>query len=260
VDGVERVELDEGALEVRVRPQRAGESFFVILPDGQIEVRGTTFDVTVEGGATARVSVREGVVELRLRDVGVTRIGAGETWAAAPRKTTPLRTVAGERAAALAGHPSIAAPPVASPASPSASVAPASVVAGPSAAGHSAADDAAAYAAATRLLREGRNDEAAAAFDAYVRAHPSASQAEDASFLEALALARGGRTDAAALAAEHHLASFPRSFHREDAVILIARAAAQRGECTKAQALLAPWASDRATAEDRALQRACVPR
>jgi TolA-binding protein len=92
-----------------------------------------------------------------------------------------------------------------------------------------AADGIDGYNAAMDLLRGGRNDEAAAAFHAFVLSQPGAPQTEDASFLEAVALARAGRSDAAGLAAEHHLASYPGSFHRKEAATLIARAAAQRG-------------------------------
>jgi TolA-binding protein len=81
-----------------------------------------------------------------------------------------------------------------------------------------------AYASAVALLRDGRNAEAAAAFQAFVITHPQAPQTEDASYLEAVALARAGRIDAAALAAEQHLARFPGSFHRREAEALVARA------------------------------------
>jgi TolA-binding protein len=266
VDEVERVELDDGTLEVRVRPQRAGERFLVALPDGEIEVRGTTFDVTVDHGATVRVAVREGVVELRLRGLEAKRISAAETWTAAAGTASEPST-ATSAPHADAGHPTVPSPltpPRSQAASPPHLPAPhASPVAehATTAGGSSSEpDDPSAYTAAAKLLRDGRNDEAAASFHAYGLAHPSASQAEDASFLEALALARAGRTDAAALAAEHHLASFPHSFHTEDAQILIARAAAQRGECEKAMALLAPWTGERAGTEVEAIRRACKAR
>ena len=38
---------DSGAIVVQVRKQRPSERFFVDLPDGQIEVRGTRFEVDV---------------------------------------------------------------------------------------------------------------------------------------------------------------------------------------------------------------------
>jgi TolA-binding protein len=102
-----------------------------------------------------------------------------------------------------------------------------------------AADHATAYAVALGLLRRHRYDQAASAFHAIVLTEPGTAEAEDASFLEAVSLVRAGRTDAAALAAEQHLASFPQSFHRKEAAILMARAANERGDCSKADAILA---------------------
>jgi hypothetical protein len=211
-DGVERVTLDDGTLAVHVRPQRLGERFLVVMPDGELEVRGTTFEVTVAGGATTRVRVDEGVVELRLRGRDVVRLERGGAWtppapvtANAPEKATPPRAV-----------PSVL--PVPAP-----------------------DDGASAYSSAVDLLRAGRGDDAAAAFHAFILAHPAAPQAEDASYLEAVALARAGRVDAAGLAADHHLASFPASFHRKEAAILVARAAIQRADCSRARGVLAPW-------------------
>jgi len=211
-DGVERVTLDDGTLTVHVRPQRFGERFLVVMPDGELEVRGTTFAVTVAGGATTRVRVDEGVVELRLQGRDPVRLERGGVWtppapvtANTPEKATPPRVVASVL-------------PVPAP-----------------------DDGASAYSSAVDLLRAGRGDDAAAAFHAFILAHPSAPQAEDASYLEAVALARAGRVDAAGLAADHHLARFPASFHRKEAAILVARAASQRADCTRARAVLAPW-------------------
>jgi hypothetical protein len=200
--GVERVALVAGSVRVHVRPQQPGERFLVSLPDGEIEVRGTTFDVTVAAGATSHVHVDEGVVELRLAGHDVVRLAAGDTWMATPPQVTLARPVAARLQPAASLAPSVTAAP-----------APAPVDEGESA-----------YAASVALLRDGRNAEAAAALQAFVIAHPQASQAEDASYLEAVALARAGRADAAALAAEQHLARFPGSFHRREAEALVARA------------------------------------
>lgn len=200
--GEERVALVGGSVRVHVRRQEAGERFLVSLPDGEIEVRGTTFDVSVAAGTTTRVHVDEGVVALRLSGRDEVRLSAGDTWTAAPAQpvavTPPLARARPAR--------SVAAPAESAPA-------PTPVDEGESA-----------YAAAVALLRDGRNAEAAAAFQAFVIAHPQAAQAEDASYLEAVALARAGRVDAAALAAEQHLARFPGSFHRREAEALVARA------------------------------------
>ena len=225
--GVERVVLDDGVLRLHVRPQVAGERFLVVLPDGELEVRGTTFEVRVEHGVTTRVHVDDGLVEVRLQGQPGTRLGPGETWslAAGPASSPPVRA-----ARRTPGDPA------------------------------ALADGAGGYTTAIGLLREGRNDEAASAFHAFVLSQPGAAQAEDASFLEAVALARMGRGDAAALAAEHHLASFPASFHRREASILVARAAVRRGDCEKARALLAPWTGQNQDTDAQATLRACESR
>jgi len=227
---VERVGLDDGLLRVHVRPQEMGERFLVTLPDGELEVRGTTFDVNVADGVTARVHVDEGVVEVRLRGQAARRLGATETWTAVE---------------AIASHPTATRSPSSSP--------PAAALRAPAA----ETDGVAAYTAAMGLLRGGRNEEAASAFHAFVLSEPGAPQAEDASFLEAVALARAGRSDAAALAAEHHLAGFPRSFHRREAAILVGRAAVQRGDCGNARAVLAPWTGAKPDPEAHAALRSC---
>jgi TolA-binding protein len=235
---VEHVDLTDGEIRVHVRPQRAGERFLVELPDGAIEVRGTTFDVAVVEGVTAHVHVDEGTVELRLTGRTPVKLGVGETWAAAPLAT--VEPSAGPPPAATVASKPLAARATTPPEAPAAD------------------DGAAAYGDAVRVLREGRAEDAAAAFHALLIAHPRSAQAEDASYLEAVALARAGRTDAAALAAEHHLASFPSSFHRKEAATLVARTAAQQGNCAKARSVMAPWTSGPASAETRTTLGACA--
>ena len=228
---IEKVELGEGTLRVHVRPQRPGERFLVVLPDGELEVRGTTFDVEVASGRTARVHVDEGVVELRLHDASVRTLAAGTAWAAETLEPAPTP-------------------------SPAASVTPPKVRVERA----NDADDGAAYAEAIRLFRDGHYGSAAGAFHAFAHSSPRATEAEDASFLEAVALARSGRLDAAALAAERHLESYPRSFRARDASLLIARAASRRGDCGRARGVLAPWSSSPSAPRDGevdAVLRAC---
>jgi ferric-dicitrate binding protein FerR (iron transport regulator) len=241
-DGVERVLLDDGTIDLHVRRQLLGERFLVALPDGELEVRGTTFTVTVEGGVTRRVHVDEGVVELRLNGAPAVRLGANDSWPAPPASAPSLPRAPAPRPAVAA---TTASERVEQPAAPSESSAPTD-------------DGTSAYAAAMQRLRDGDDAEAASAFHAFLVAYPRSPMAEDASFLEAVALARAGRGDAAALAAEHHLASFPGSFHRKEASILVARAATSRGDCGKARAVLAPWSSS-SDANVRAALRPCAP-
>lgn len=225
---VEHVGLEDGVLNLHVRHQGPSEHFFVDLPDGQIEVRGTTFRVEVHRGVTTRIDVTEGVVSVRLRGLSEIWVSAGQNWT---RPEAP-------NAHATKGDASTHSTTIATTVDD-----------------QSGSDD---YAAAVSLMSNKNYDAAAAAFAAFLAAHPKASQAEDASYLEAAALARAGRADAAALAAEHHLAAYPHSFHGKDAAILVARAARDRGDCDKARSVLAPWLGTNADPEAVATLRSCA--
>ncbi len=234
-DRVERVELEAGTVQVHVRTQGPGERFFVGLPDGEIEVRGTTFDVTTRDGTTRQVSVHDGTVVLRLRGAPELRLGPQMSWA--PPESAP---------------PSVPKE-VTAPASASAAMSSRRAAADARKEG----DDGWAYIDAMRSFQAGSYDRAAAAFHAFALDHPRAPEGEDASFLEAVSLARAGRADAAALAAERHLESFPRSFRRKEASILVARAASHRGNCEEALRVLAPWMSVGSDADIQSALRAC---
>jgi len=291
--GVERVTLRDGTVTLSVRKQTARERFLVIVPDGEIEVRGTTFEVSVADGKTARVHVDDGVVVVRVGGESV--LVAGESW---PRDTVR----APSSLAVLAPSPSVASTggaadwsPPATFAAPErlASAAPAAVVpsvpSGPPLAAirargappvavaaakalparpgvdiatTTAADDRelAAYEQAVAAYRGGRFEAAADLLHAFALEHPSSSLLDDASFLEASSLAGAGRGDSAALLAERHLSRFPASFHREDASILVARLHRDRGDCVGARRVLAPWAN-RAPIEPRvsAALGSCAP-
>jgi TolA-binding protein len=224
VGSTETVRLSDGELRIHVRHQLTEERFVVVLPDGELEVRGTTFDVRVERGSTSIVRVEEGRVALRMAGRAERLLGGGESWSAQPPAVAAHASVAG--ATAAADHSSRRNGPLHAGAP-----APRTPV---------AADDAAhAYAAALGLLSARQFGPSATAFHDFVAAHPNAPQAEDASFLEAVALARAGRADAAALVAERHLQAYPESFHGKDAAILVARSARDRGDCPKVRAVLA---------------------
>jgi hypothetical protein len=240
---MEHVELVAGTLRVHVRPQGPGERFLVGLPDGEVEVRGTTFEVTVRDGATDHVRVDEGTVALRLRGSPDRSLGPGTVWSisetSAPGSKEAV-TVASASAAPTAAR-----------------AAPAPIPRRRSANMQTRDEGAPLYMEAMRSFREGRYDGAAAAFHAFALTYPQANEAEDASFLEALSLARAGRADAAALAAARHLESFPRSFRRKEASILVARAASHRGRCVEALGVLSPWMSPPLDPEVRSALDGC---
>jgi hypothetical protein len=61
----EIVRLESGTIHVEVSPLHAGERFRVLAGDGEIEVRGTSFDVGVDDSHLALVHVTHGRVEVR---------------------------------------------------------------------------------------------------------------------------------------------------------------------------------------------------
>jgi TolA-binding protein len=245
--GVERVVLTRGTTWLRVRRQTQGERFLVVVPDGEIEVRGTTFEVSVEAGQTTRVHVDDGVVNVKVVR-GEATLSAGQTWPALPQSTPdePTTTSSSARASPISQVSPTATAAGAVP--PSGGVqaltprAPASVARSPREnavpAESREADD---YAHAIETYRLGRSAEAAELFHAFTAAYPASSLLDDASFLEASSLATAGRADAAALVAERHLAHFPDSFHRKAAAILVARVRRDQGNCDGARAVLKPW-------------------
>ncbi len=75
----EVVRLVEGTISVEVTPLAPGQRFRVVTDDGEVEVRGTAFDVTAAGGHLVRVEVSHGRVEVRTAGAGVV-LHAGESW------------------------------------------------------------------------------------------------------------------------------------------------------------------------------------
>jgi hypothetical protein len=229
----ELVILDEGTITLAVRHRVPGERFLVRAPDGELEVRGTRFQVVVASGVLSRVQVFEGQVALRRPGAAEELLIAGRVWAPAhPAEATPLPL---ERAVAVATPPPRAFPPN------SRSRAARRLVVAPDAEASSAAQSQEEYAAAVRLFEQARFEECARALRSFSVAHPLRAEAEDAAFLEATALARAGREDGAALVAERFLESYPASIHVEDVATLATRAARDRADCKTARDLAERW-------------------
>ena len=78
--GTVRSAMTRGVAAFHVERLGPGQRFLLTLPDGDIEVRGTRFVVTIEGGKTQSVEVSEGTVELRLPGRAEMFLSAGERW------------------------------------------------------------------------------------------------------------------------------------------------------------------------------------
>ncbi len=237
---VERVVLTDGDVTLQVRKQAEDERFVVTVPDGEIEVRGTTFEVAVHDGRTARVHVDTGVVVVRVHGESV--LAAGETWSPPAlekpeaRSDVPLPPSA-PRIARPSAVPTLR--PAAAPASTASPPREAAIV------GKVATDavdgEMAEYQRAIDAYRLGRYDQAAEMLRAFSAAHPASPLLDDATFIEATTEASAGHAEAAARLAEGHMRRFPESFHRKDAAILVARFRRDHGDCVGARTALAPW-------------------
>ena len=77
---VERVELGEGELAIKVHRVEASRRLLVVVPDGEIEDVGTAFVVRVRDGSTKQIAVSEGAVIFRRAGEAPIRLEAGGTW------------------------------------------------------------------------------------------------------------------------------------------------------------------------------------
>jgi TolA-binding protein len=88
----EIVRVDEGEIELEIAPLHANERFRVVTEDGEVEVRGTSFKVSVSNQSLAAVHVWRGRVEVRSRGGALAVLDAGDDWerdAAASARTSP---------------------------------------------------------------------------------------------------------------------------------------------------------------------------
>lgn len=231
------VTLQSGTAAFHVEHLEQGTRFWVDMPDGRIEVRGTRFVVEVSQGQTKSVEVTEGIVWL---DVPTFHglLHAGERW---PRPTTigamaapssapiqadaPAPTIAPPSSATTLDNVTPPSMPVPNPPSTLEKLAPTenapSVTNEPPPAASSAAtpkDEAGPrFAEAMTAFTSGNDAKAEQLFAAFVRDFPRDGRAEDAMFLRAKLRARQGDSAGAAALARQYLQAYPRGFRRPEA-------------------------------------------
>ena len=178
-DGVvERVDLLDGSLAIRMSAPSGGRRVVVRVPDGEIEDIGTVFHVTVANGRTSRVHVDEGRVIVPIGAAAPILLGAGEragTSGEVPRGRGAIHFTAstarrlGDRDG-VRGSLSSLPPSVENIGAAGRPKAPESA---PLPSASDGAEEDRACFQVVRLLREGRGDEAKAAARDYVRRFPS---------------------------------------------------------------------------------------
>lgn len=221
----EIVRVRRGTVSLTVDPLATAERFRVITGDAEIEVRGTSFDVEVDGDRLQRVKVYTGVVVVRRQDDGEVELHAGESWDAAtidlagrPARPEPV---------AIADPLLEAAAPIVvtarhrNPPKPQ-----------PVAALRHPGEQA--FAAGWRALQAGDLAGAAAQFDE-AGADPRSPLAEDASYWRGIALLKAARTAEAIVALDQFLARFPRSVRAPEAAARIGWLHFERGEHAEAR-------------------------
>jgi hypothetical protein len=80
--GTVRSTLTRGVAAFYVERLGPDQRFLLTLPDGDLEVRGTRFVVSIEGGKTHSIEVSEGAVALRMQGRAEVLLGEGERWPA----------------------------------------------------------------------------------------------------------------------------------------------------------------------------------
>jgi hypothetical protein len=208
----ETIRLSEGAIDLDVQPLGPRDRVRVEVGDGEVEVRGTRFQVTARADRLVGVDVTHGRVEVRPRGATPTVLGAGQRWRATP-----------DEALEVAPSPPIAEAPAPSP--------PREVRSRPRrlAARTEAAVERALqptrqeilYDDAWDALRARKFKDAATGFGRVLAASSSGPLADEAAFWRATALARDGDSTGAIVAFRAYLATYRDSPRRGEASAIL---------------------------------------
>jgi ferric-dicitrate binding protein FerR (iron transport regulator) len=237
--GTVQIALSDGTTAIHVEHLARDQRFLVQLPDGDLEVRGTRFQVSVTERRTMHLEVSEGVVALRLVGQAEVVLVAGEQW------TMPASPVAADTALARSlGLPATSAqavgsPPAALPPSPPIALASASRATAVAPSPLPAADTAAvpaesvpargdSYAACVSAFESGDYASADLLFADFMRDNPSDARSEDAAFLRAVSHARMGDAAGAVRLAHEYLQRYPQGLRHREAERLAGNGEPQR--------------------------------
>lgn len=244
----EVVRLHEGTISVDVEKLQAGERFRVVVGDGEVEVRGTSFDVVATNDRLSVVRVDHGVVEVKPADRPMVRLVDGERWEAtreglqaAPPTHEPSAPAPRPRVAPGPAAKASAEPPATVPAEhlmKEATVPPAAQPATeartdtPPPPRHPMAE---LFDRGWKQLRDGHPKEAAKTFDEALATNPRDPLAEDASFWRGVALVRARASDDAMGALASFLDTWPTSARAGETSALLGWILLERGDLDGAE-------------------------
>ena len=222
---IEKFYLTQGLLHAKVAKLGHGERFIVRTPDAEVEVRGTVFqvaivdaDVNCGDGTRTRVSVSEGIVEVRGN--GATHsIHPGEIWPAGC-PSAPVASVTHEALPATRRAP-MAVQAERAPSTPTTPAAPEAISNDPLSARQtsSIAEQNALFAEASAAHRRGDDVSAVNTYATLIARYPASPLAESAA-VQRMNLLQGSER---AAAARQYLARYPRGYARNDAERLLAQ-------------------------------------
>lgn len=232
LDGMQQAfELRAGAVRADVAKLRANERFLIHTRDAEIEVRGTSFRVSIvppdpscRQGTITRVAVTEGDVVVRTIAAEV-HVLANQSWppectrrgdvpvapasAEAP-KAPPVRSVPAAPAPSVPSRPPQASAPSTPPVAPA-----------PAAETSQLAAQTAIFADATAARRRGESVRAIERYEELARKYPASALAESA-LVERMRLLAMRDEHAGAEAARDYLVRYPHGFARDEATRLAA--------------------------------------
>ena len=264
----EIVRLDDGEIELEIAPLHTPERFRVITDDGEVEVRGTRFKLSVVDHHLTAVHVWKGKVEVRSSGGAQAILGPGDDWVREEQPVAP--PAAPEAVAAPAPRVADETSPRRAPAHRSPSIrrhAKAKRVAAiiPAAKPLPAARDERplvelpSFGHAWALLRSGDAKEAAAEFAEVERLARGLDIEEDALYWRAVAVGRAGDDAGARTLFAAFLERFPSSSRAGEAAAALGRLLLDAGDARGARKAFERAAHDpspqvRAAAQD-GLQR-----
>jgi TolA-binding protein len=241
----EIVRLESGRVAFEVAHLTSEQRFRVVTRDGEVEVRGTWFEVEAHDGALWAVAVFEGKVDVRVGDA-VMRLQSGDEW----QRQQPSPAAA--KPATAAHAPSVIAklaseykpPRTHGPSGDSHPHLPGAAVRPEDAKPASPANNEESFDLAWAQLRRGEWEAAVRSFAAVAaQAHGQALE-EDALYWQAVATARAGRSHEASQLFEAFLQRFPAGARPGTATLALAWLRFDAGETDQARALFERAAKD----------------